>query len=200
MHHIATRVNTIHLARGSLAENTASEKLTSSIIWAAAAWQVVDYDDPRGERSESTLLTGWPKQAGYKVPSELSYSDTPAGHRQWGFDIDPKSERMVWTKLQFDIQPRDQELKWILRALDGMKDMKMNVTGPNGQSSNDFPTYEAVDIASDYLKRVRKWVISDMERQYGRGYIDKLNTEIVVTIPAVSTTKPKENFQYAFKL
>ena len=180
-------------------EDTASKKLTSSIIWIAAAWQVVDYDDPRGERTTSTLLTGWPKQAGYKVPSELSYSDTAAGNRQWGFDIDPKSERMIWTKLQFDVQPRDQELRWIIRALDGMKDMKMDLISKNGQGDPDFPTYEAVDIASDYLKRVRKWVISDMERQYGRGYIDKLNTEIIVTIPAVSATIYEMDPSYAFE-
>ena len=106
---------------------------------------------------------------------------------------------MIWTKLQFDVQHRDEELRWIIRALDGMKDMNMDLIRKNGRGDPDFPTHEAVEIASDYLRRVRKWIFISMERQFGPGYIDNLATEVVVTIPAVSTTKPSASAHTGYR-
>ena len=132
------------------------------------------------------VLTDWPKQAGYRVPSEISYSPTKGGHRQWGFDIEPGSEILLGTKLLFDTQPLKQELVCVPRALDGMKDMKMDLMRWGDNKIPQFPPYDPVEIVTDYLRHVRKWTINSIERQYGRGYIDKLVTDIVYTVPVVS--------------
>ena len=90
------------------------------------------------------------------------------------------------TKLLFDTQPLKQELRYVIYALDGMKDMKMDLMSWNDNGIPDFPPYDPVEIAADYLRHVRKWTIESMERQFGRGYIDNIVTDIVYTTPSVS--------------
>ena len=155
----------------------------------AVAWQIIHYDDARGEGTECFVLSEWPTEAGRRIPNTISYSYDENGHLQWGYDISPKSPDTAQTRLHFDIEPREIELKSIIRTLDRIWDMDVDKLVENG-CTPDFPPFDTVEIASDYLQNVRQWVCSSMERQFGPGYISNLATEIIYTIPAVSLVTP----------
>ena len=153
----------------------------------AVAWQIVEYDDEKGKEDayNAFVLTGWPETAGYRVPNKISYSYDENGHRQWGYDIGPESTGIVETKLHFDVEPREIELQSIIHTLDRIWDMDVDKLVENG-CTTDFPPFDPVVIAADYLRNVREWLHLEFERTYGKGYCDKIATEIIYTIPAVS--------------
>lgn len=91
----------------------------------SVAYQFVTYEKERADIHASTIITNWPGKAHYKVPSEISYSAAAEHNHQWGFDIHGGSQRMVWTKMELDQQGRKQELKSILDALVGMKNLDL---------------------------------------------------------------------------
>ena len=116
----------------------------------------------------------WPNHISSRVPSECAYSGEDF---EWGFDIHEESERMIWTKLYLDKQLFRQELKWILYALDGMKDLRI------GERAK-YPKKKPQEIVTDYLTCIRKQVVDKLNE--ARPNIFKtLPTELVVTIPAV---------------
>lgn len=139
--------------------------------------------------SGSTVLTTWPQRPGKKVPSEYSYD--PSKHRQWGFDIDEDSHRMVWTKLEFDQHTRRQELQLVLNSLRSMS-MLRNYNRKAGPLP-PYPGYEPVKVATDYLTEVREHVKSDLERIFQKDVLNSLHIEFVVTVPAVSARKMRHS-------
>jgi len=139
------------------------------------AWQIVGHGKSVADISQIEVMDKWPNHISSRVPSECAYSGEDF---QWGFDIGEDSERMIWTKLYLDKQTCQQELKWILYALDGMKDLRV---GENAK----YPKNKPQDIVTDYLAQIRKQVVEKLNE--ARANIFKtLPTELVVTIPAVS--------------
>ncbi|OCK87440.1 uncharacterized protein K441DRAFT_682663 [Cenococcum geophilum 1.58] len=152
------------------------------------AYQFVTYEKERADIHASTIITNWPGKAHYKVPSEISYSAAAEHNHQWGFDIHGGSQRMVWTKMELDQQGRKQELKSILDALVGMKNLDLGeIRKENGLPS--YPAKEPVDIVADYLSKVREHVLKEPGLQ--PAMISDIITDLVVAVPAMWSEEAK---------
>jgi len=89
---------------------------------------------------------------------------------------------MIWTKMELDQQGRKQELKSILDALDGMKNLDLDkIRMENGLPS--YPAREPVDIVADYLSKVREHVLKELGLH--PTVLSDVITDLVVTVPAV---------------
>lgn len=138
------------------------------------------------EDVEEFVYLDWHKGGGVeKVPSEISYSATGGGERQWGFDIAPGSLKFTWTKLELDQQERPDELGLILKALDGMINLDARKIG----GVYGFPSYPAkgpVDIIAEYLSRVREYVKDKPAGKLDQTFLSITPIDLVFTVPAVS--------------
>jgi hypothetical protein len=134
------------------------------------------------------ICSDWPKGGGAeKVPSEISYSTSHGGERQWGFDIAPGSVKLVWTKLELDQQERPDELALILKALDRMQNLDlMEIPEVDGLPS--YPAKDPVDIVAEYLTQVREYVRDNPPSEFHPTYLSTMSIDLVVTVPAVSDT------------
>jgi hypothetical protein len=142
----------------------------------------VTYEKGRADIQESKIITNWPKKTHHKAPSEISYSAAAGDNRQWGSDIHDGSQKMIWTKMELDQQGRKQELKSILDALVGMKNLDLDeIRMENGLPS--YPAKEPVDIVADYLSKVRERVLE--QPGLHPAVISDIITDLVVTVPAV---------------
>jgi hypothetical protein len=162
-------------------------RCTLLIPLAGVAWQVVPYNQINVDLEDVKLQKLWPgDKPGDKVPSVISYSPTAEHNYNWGFDITGQSLR--WTKLQLDQASRKQELQWILDALIGMKNLDMDQV----RMEHGLPTYPAkdpVDIVTDYLIKLRAHIKEKIiEKMTDRRTFEEMPKEIVITVPAVSTT------------
>jgi hypothetical protein len=136
------------------------------------------------EHVEEFVCEAWPRGNNQKVPSEISYSAAPGGEHQWGFDIAPKSYKLVWTKLELDQQERPDELRLILRALDRMGNLD-----PEVSEADEFrpdATMDPVDIVAEYLRQVREYIRDHPPADFHQSFLSTTPIDLVVTIPAVS--------------
>lgn len=153
---------------------------------AGIAYQIVPHDQGTADVRQSTVVRTWGTKTFHKVPSEISYSATLEQNRQWGFDIDPGAQRMIWTKMELDQSDTIQELKWIKEALIGMRNLDLDaIRGENGLPS--YPAKEPVDIVADYLSHLREQLLEELEdeERLGRAVLFSIVTDLVVTVPAV---------------
>jgi len=118
-----------------------------------------------------------------KVPSEISYSAALGGERQWGYDISESSLKWQWTKMELDQQERPDELRLILEAVDGMKNLDISkVDQSNGQALAYSRAPE--DIVADYLSYVREYLVVKLRLLYP-DIFTTLAIDLVLTVPAV---------------
>ena len=133
------------------------------------------------------ISTNWPKGNSDKVPSEISYSPADNRESQWGYDMSSGALKLVWTKLELDQQERPDELRMILKALRGMKNLdKRYIEESNGLPS--YPSKDSVDIVAEYLSKVREYVIDHPPAKFKEAYsayVSTLPIDLVVTVPAV---------------
>jgi hypothetical protein len=138
------------------------------------------------ERFEEFVYSEWPYGGNAeKVPSEISYSAAPGNEGQWGCDIAPGSLKFAWTKLELDQQERPEELKLILRALEGMKHMDPDHVQEAHRFSS-HPAKDPVDIVADYLTRVREYARDHPPFGFHQAIFAVTPVDLVVTVPAVS--------------
>jgi hypothetical protein len=144
-----------------------------------------DDDDDDDEDNHTVVITNWPKMVDEKVPSEISYSLTPGAERQWGYDISPGARKMVWTKLELEQQERPDELRMILDALNGMRNLNFEDTMQRKELPS-YPGKDPVDIVADYLTYIREHLVQELLQTYGAEYLSSLPVDLVVSVPAVS--------------
>ncbi|OCK81694.1 actin-like ATPase domain-containing protein [Lepidopterella palustris CBS 459.81] len=138
------------------------------------------------------LVDVWPPRVtSVKVPSEISFSAAPGRESQWGFDISQKATKMVWTKLELDQQERSDELRMILSALNGMKNLDLSAI-EKSHGIPDYPAMDPEDIVADYLSKVRAHVVQTLVQTYGAEYLSIIPIDIVITVPAVWSDQAKD--------
>ena len=135
------------------------------------------------------VLRDWPGRRGeQKVPSEISYSISQESKEQWGFDIASSSRIMSWTKLEFGEQDRPDELRLIAKALEGMRNVNLEQLHATQDTVPSYPTGDAVDIAADYLRKVRETAQAELRRNIGPHLFSTIPVDLVLTVPAVCRT------------
>lgn len=152
---------------------------------------------PAGRQHESELealsdeirvVQSWPpNQESNKVPSQHSYSNTPKGCQQWGYDIDDNSLVLKRTKIQLEeVRSRLSELHTLSEMLYQMR--LLNLSRPS-VNKNGIPKHlakEPEDIVRDYLDNIAERTLKEIETRVGRHVPTKIPMDLVVTHPAVS--------------
>ena len=133
------------------------------------------------------VLQGWPTHESEKVPSEISYSPSPKGCKQWGYDIDDNSRVLKWTKLELqETTNRFAELRTLAETLLGLQLLDLS---EEAVIRNDIPRHlakEPEDIVRDYLSEIAEQTLEEICTQVGRRVADNIPIDMVITHPAVS--------------
>lgn len=142
-----------------------------------------DRDDNLFEKIERIrLLQNWPTHEEIYVPAEISYTPSPKGCRQWGFDIDDGSKIHKWLRLDLEEGPRDQELK-------NLADLVHQATVSDLVDSVPPWLYKSPEqVARDYLRYIAEHVLDELIENVGRFAIaDGIPIHLVVSYPSVSS-------------
>ncbi|KAK3396747.1 hypothetical protein B0T20DRAFT_355975 [Sordaria brevicollis] len=147
------------------------------------------------------VLQGWPTHESEKVPSEISYSPSPKGCRQWGYDIDDNSRVLKWTKLELEeIRNRSAELTTLAETLWGMRLLDLS---EEAVIRNDIPRHlakEPEDIVKDYLDHIAEQTLEEIQTQVGRKVADNIPIDMVITHPAKWSDKALNSTYRAVRL
>jgi len=133
------------------------------------------------------MMRNWPGKTAVKVPSKISYSQSNEKRKQFGYDIDAKSDTMQWTKLDLDPKSPLDSLKQLMDTVKGL-DLKAKLYH-GGQAVRDrrMPKHIAkgsAEIVQDYLTKVIRTWTEDV-RQHQANVLQEVPIDIVVTHPAV---------------
>ncbi|KAK0122814.1 hypothetical protein ONS96_009847 [Cadophora gregata f. sp. sojae] len=135
-------------------------------------------------RPNIQCIDDWPGQprntSNQKVPSEVAYSN---GFLEWGNKIQPKSQRIAWTKLLLD--ETEKEKRSVL-----MRDLEMEKSTASNENSQSEAVKEPLEIVSDFLREVRMHLETALEIRFG-SMLHDLRREVVITVPAVWSDKAK---------
>jgi hypothetical protein len=142
---------------------------------------------------EIRVVQSWPpNQESNKVPSQHSYSNTPKGCQQWGYDIDDNSLVLKRTKIQLE-EVRDplSELHTLSEMLYQLR--LLNLSQP-AVRKNGIPKHlakEPEDVVKDYLDYIAEKTLAEIKSRVGKHVPDKIPMDLVVTHPAVSVDQEK---------
>jgi hypothetical protein len=122
-----------------------------------------------------------------KAPSIYSYAPS-ATHSQWGYDIDPSTESLRWTKLELEPLGPKQELEKLKGLVEGLHLIhNLQANYRPGQELPEIPehlTKEPEDVVRDYLTEV-------VDDWYGfisndsTNLIHEVRVDLIMTHPAV---------------
>ncbi|KAK0723266.1 hypothetical protein B0T26DRAFT_705934 [Lasiosphaeria miniovina] len=130
------------------------------------------------------VIQNWPKTESQKVPSEISYSPSPRGCHQWGYDIDHNSRVQKFLRAGLDATNKLKELEsFSEKVYDAASfDSKDFIAG-------DLPRHIAKtpdSIIEDFFELLIEKIHDNICNEIGRLAFDKVPTDLVFTYPAVS--------------
>ncbi|KAK3370874.1 hypothetical protein B0T24DRAFT_650103 [Lasiosphaeria ovina] len=131
------------------------------------------------------VIQSFKKTESQKVPSEISYSPSPKGCEQWGYDIDDNSRVLKWTKLDLEeTKNRTTELRTLAETLYGLRTLNLS---EDEVIKNNIPRHlakEPEDIVKDYLDHIAEKTHDAISNEVGRLVLAKFPIDMVVTHPA----------------
>jgi len=128
---------------------------------------------------EIRILEGWPTHESISVPTEISYTPSPKGCRQWGFDIDDHSRIDKWLRMGLEERSRDQELG-------ALADLIHEATVSDLADSVPPWLYKSPEqIARDYLRHIAEHVLDELVNNVGRHVPENIPIDLVVSYPSV---------------
>ena len=131
------------------------------------------------------MLQSWPGHVHPKVPSVFTYDPSTDRNTQWGFHARSSPNKLLHTKLELDRNGRKQELQMV-------KDLLTKIRFPQGQSnrqtlaSTSHLAHDPVTVVSDYLGRIRQYLIKELESRFNETELREFAIEIIISVPAVS--------------
>lgn len=142
------------------------------------------------------IIQKWPGTARtgdhqWKTPSRIAYqSENPnLTSNAWGFGVTPKMKSYSWTKLRLDDDSAtfggDTFSLEEMKETEGKGLLKL----PAGKSASD--------VVADYLKEVRKHVVTHLEQTLGPEIVQITPKELWLTVPAVWSDKAKDSTERA---
>lgn len=150
---------------------------------------------PRGTTcplSEITVIKEWGHGMENldKVPSVISYTKCSADYQQWGKSISPDAITMVHKKLELGPHSLQGELDLVVQVLEGMRNLNFeDIILAN--EDNMVPAYACKspeEIVTDYLTKIFTYLDQSVD-QFSEAFRRYTATDVVVTIPTVSTPK-----------
>ena len=126
-----------------------------------------------------------------KVPSVISYTPKVGSEQNWGSSLGSNAIAMIHTKLELDVQAVSDELDFILKTLQGMKNLNFEDGVVQADESGKlYPDKSSEDVVTDYMEKVFEYVMQEefLKKREVRSVVLKnvSSTDIVITIPTVS--------------
>ena len=157
----------------------------------------VAYAVPRGDENihsmdEIYAVENWGKDMDNhdKVPSVYSYTPKVGAEQNWGSSLGPNAIAMIHTKLELDVQSVSDELDFILKTLQGMKNLHFEEGVVQADESGKiYPDKSSEDVVTDYMEELFKYVMQEeflKKREVRSVVLKKVSTDIVITVPTVS--------------
>ncbi|KAK3386605.1 hypothetical protein B0H63DRAFT_520692 [Podospora didyma] len=132
------------------------------------------------------VIQSFKKHESQKVPSEISYSPSPKGCEQWGYDIDDNSRVLKWTKLELEeTKNRTTELRTLAETLYGLRTLNLS---ESEVIKNNIPRHlakEPEDIVKDYLDQIAEKALEEISTVIGRHVPERIPIDMIVTHPAL---------------
>ncbi|KAK3372930.1 hypothetical protein B0T24DRAFT_575062 [Lasiosphaeria ovina] len=127
------------------------------------------------------VVQNWVKSESQKVPSEISYSPSPRGCHQWGYDIDDNSRVHKYLSLEL------KEATNRVLELRSFSEMVYATRITNQDDAYMLPLRYLVktpdDMVKDYLELLADKIISDISSHVGMSVLDAFPTDLVFTYP-----------------
>jgi hypothetical protein len=121
-----------------------------------------------------------------KVPSVYSYSRKVGKEQNWGSSLAPDAVAMIHTKLELDVQSVSDELDFILKTLEGTKNLNFDEGVIQAEESGrKYPDKSSEDIVTDYMTEVFKYLMQENILLERLTVLKYASTDIVVTVPTV---------------
>lgn len=144
------------------------------------------------------IITAWPGQGNSnneKVPSRICYSEKPPKIEiKWGNEIKPNQKGRVYALMKLKLDERlkkSSQLKLLLALLSSNLE-GLNLDSDDEDGPPEYPGKAPVEIVSDYLTAVRKFVWEELGNIFDPGLFKSLRKELVVTVPAVWSERAKD--------
>ncbi|KAK4678703.1 hypothetical protein QC764_310090 [Podospora pseudoanserina] len=133
------------------------------------------------------VITAWPpKEEQEKVPSQLSYSVTPKGCAQYGYDIDDNSLVLKKTKIQLEAMgTRLDELRTLSELLKELRDLDLSEEEVIENGIPEHLAKEPEEIVKDYLNEVAEKTEKIITTELGRHVLSNVAIDLAVTHPAI---------------
>ncbi|KAK0665366.1 putative heat shock protein family 70 protein [Cercophora samala] len=133
------------------------------------------------------VITAWPpKEEQEKVPSQLSYSVTPKGCEQYGYDIDDNSLVLKKTKIQLEAMgTRLDELRTLSELLKELRDLDLSEEEVIENGIPEHLAKEPEEIVKDYLDEIAQKTEKVINSDVGRHVLSNVAIDLVVTHPAI---------------
>lgn len=159
----------------------------TGVAYLACPGKQNDEHDVDQMADEIRVIQSWSKCTSNKVPSKISYSPSPRGCRQWGYDMDDESRVIKWTKLELEeTNNREAELQNLSKLLWEMRATTLSDDLFFGGGLPVHLTKEPEDILRDYLCLIAEKAHDEISSQVGRMVLGNIPIDLVVSHPAVS--------------
>lgn len=120
------------------------------------------------------------------MPSQVSYSLTPKGCKQWGYDIDDNSLVLKRTKIQLEeVRERVEELRTLGELINRLR--LLNLTRDEVRK-NGVPKHLAKEpeaIVKDYLDKIADMTAKEISEHIGKKVLENIVIDLTVTHPAI---------------
>lgn len=123
-------------------------------------------------------ITEWPGAKGRslpKVPTLIRYSDNV--NFQWGYELDRTTK---------------DRIEGIKLLLDPDQSKPLYVPPVNAEAELQKLGKPAIDVATDYIRAIYQHALRKIEGKYPKSYLDMLNKQFVLSVPAVWSDKAKD--------
>jgi hypothetical protein len=122
-------------------------------------------------------ITEWPGAKGRnppKVPTLIKYEDPTAF--KWGYELDRTTK---------------ERIEGIKLLLDPDQPKPLYVPPVNAQAELKKLGKPAIDVATDYIQAIYQHALRKIEGKYPKSYLDMLDKQFVLSVPAVWSDKAK---------
>ena len=132
------------------------------------------------------IVSQWPTDKNEdKVPSSISYTPRRLGRKQFGYDIEPGSDVIMHTKLEFQPKSRSKEIEVLANTLDGLVLSNHNKNPAARRRVERYYAKSAVDVCRDYLDRIAEVVLESLKQKFNEFTASVVPIDMMITHPAV---------------
>lgn len=156
------------------------------------AWALVKGSQRPGFE-DVRVFSDWPNGVSPKVPSEISFSPSPSGKAQWGYDIEqPGSQVVRYAKLELQCRSPLLEIQQLADVVKGLRLMARFRVDDEAGARNDVPKYLMLStegIVTEFLDRVVRWWFANVHAD-NAAFLATNPLDLIITHPGVGRRGP----------